>query len=451
MKRFILLVAFLLTAHSVFGQDILSLNEALQAALEHNHEVRVQRIEQEVAGERVTRGQAGQLPTVSLGGELSGSRSDQEFAPGSLFSSMSGSGASPGTFQFDGVNATTLSTGLGAQWVIYDGGKGRLRYETLESGSRVADLQLQMEMERTLLSVIRHYLQTASLQATLSLQSLALEQSRDRYRVTDTRRSYGQANEQQFLQALADLKSDSTAYRELELRFESAYRELHTVIGWEGRELRPLEETIQPDALPSYDELLASLERRNSALNVREERIEQARIGREMSRSGFLPTVTASARYGYQYQYASDGLFESQEQLGLTGGLSLRIPLFSGGRNRTEVRRARASLRQEQIRYEGSRQEIHMQFENAWHRLDHLRRQLRSEQENLQVYERNYERARDAFSRGLLTGVELRNAQLSLQQARLRLSETSFGIVQTTATIHYLTGRFTGSNTGDPW
>ncbi|MEX2586059.1 MAG: TolC family protein [Balneolaceae bacterium] len=418
------------------------MNEALQAALEYNHNVRVQRIEQEVVDKQVTRGQAGQLPVVSLNGDFSGSRSDQELTPGTLFSSMTGSGASPGTFRFDGVNATTLSAGLGAQWVLYDAGKGRLRYETLERGSRVAGLQLQMEMERTLLSVVRHYVQAASLQKRLSIQSLALEQSRDRYRVMEARRSYGQTNEQQYLQALADLKSDSTDYRELELQFRSAYRELHTEIGWEDREFRPLEESIQTDVLPPYEELLASLEEGNSTLSVREERIEQARIGREMSRSGFLPTVTASARYGYQHQYASDGLFESQEQLGLTGGLSLQIPLFSGGRNRTEVQRAKATLRQERIRYEGSRQEIRMQFENTWNRLEHLRRQYRSEQENLQVYERNYERAQDAFSRGLLTGVELRSAQLSLQQARLRLSEISFGIVQTTATIHYLTGRF---------
>ncbi|MGM0505709.1 MAG: TolC family protein [Bacteroidota bacterium] len=443
MKHLLLLIPLVfLTVQPVSGQEVLSLDEALQEALEHNHDIRVQRIEQKVAGDRVTRGEAGQLPTVSLGGELSGSRSDQELVPGSLFPSTSGSGASPGTFQFDGVNAATISTGLGAQWVIYDGGKGKLRYETLESGSRITDLQLQMEMERTLLSVVRHYLTTASLQKALSLQSSALEQSRDRYRVTDTRRSYGQVNEQQYLQALADLKSDSTEYRDLELRYESAYRELHTVIGWEDPEIRPLEEEIETDALPPFDELLSSLESGNSALNVRQERIEQARMGQEMSRSGFLPKVTASARYGYQYQYASDGLFESQEQLGLTGGLSLQIPLFSGGRNRTEVQRAQANLRQEKIRFEGSRQEIRMQFENAWSRLEHLRQQLQSEQENLQVYERNYDRARDAFSRGLLTGVELRSAQLSLQQARLRLSEISFGIVQTTATIHYLTGRF---------
>lgn len=445
MKHLLVLFAICLTATTVRGQEVLTLNEALEAALEQNHEVQVQRVEMEIAGDRVSRGQAGQLPTVSLNGELTGSRSNQEITPGTLFSSMSGSGASPGTFEFNGVNATTLSTGLGARWVLYDGGKGRLRYKTLESGKRAADLQLQLEMERTLLSVVHHYLQAASLQRALELQSVALEQSRDRYRVTETRRSYGQVNEQNYLQALADLKSDSTDYRELDHRFRSAYRELHTVIGWEERTVRPLEEAIETETLPPYEELVASLETENSILSVREERIEQARMGREMSRSGFLPTLTASARYGYQRQYASDGIFELQEQIGVTGGLSLQIPLFSAGRNRTEVARAKATLRQEKIRYEGSRQEMRTQFENAWSRLDYLQEQRRSEQENLQVYERNYERAQDAFSRGLLTGVELRSAQLSLLQARLRLSEISFGVVETTATLRYLTGRFSPS------
>ncbi|MEI2420242.1 hypothetical protein V6O07_08205, partial [Arthrospira platensis SPKY2] len=39
----------------------------------------------------------------------------------------------------------------------------------------------------------------------------------------------------------------------------------------------------------------------------------------------------------------------------------------------------------------------------------------------LGTYERNYERAKDAFERGLLGGIELRAAQIALQDARLRL------------------------------
>jgi outer membrane protein len=272
------------------------------------------------------------------------------------------------------------------------------------------------------------------------LKELTLEQSRDRFRVLETSREYGQANEQQLLQAMADLNTDSTEYHDLILRYENAYRDLHTTVGWNRREIIPLDEEIQSTELPHYDELLFSLLENNTALNVRERRIEKAQLDRKITRSDFMPTLTASAQYGYNYQYATDGQFETQEQLGFMGGVSLKIPIFTGGRTRTASQNARAAIRQEQIRYDNSEQQLRTRFENSWQQFLHLEQQLAAELNNLNVYERNYERATDSFERGLITGVELRSAQVSLENARLRLAETRFQLKLAETTLLYLSG-----------
>jgi|GEM_PF-4573929 len=83
---------------------------------------------------------------------------------------------------------------------------------------------------------------------------------------------------------------------------------------------------------------------------------------------------------------------------------------------------------------------LRTQFHNTWNRLLHLENRLNIERDNLAVYERNYERSKDSFEQGLITGVELRSAQLSLQNARLRISETEFQIKLTETTLLYLSG-----------
>ncbi len=255
------------------------------------------------------------------------------------------------------------------------------------------------------------------------------------------RREYGQASEQERLQALADLKSDSSSFRELKIRYENAFRDLHTSIGWDRRELIPIEEeNVQTPESLHYEDLLRAMLENNTLLNVRHQRIRNAEIQQELAKAGFLPSLTASAQYGYTYQSATEGLFERQEQLGLTGGVSLKIPIFSGGRNQTEVQNARASARQEQIRYEESETELLNRFDNAWQEYLYLEDQLAIEESNLDVFERNYERAKDSFERGLITGVELRAAQLSLENARLRISETQFQVKLTETTLLYLSG-----------
>lgn len=444
MKYFLTLIILLVTLNKSAAQEVFTLNDAIQAALEFNHDVRVSDIEQDKAENMVNRGNSGQLPSLFINGDLDLGYSDIELTPGSFFTNLLNPGGaedrSPGSIEYDGVTFTNFSAGLGTQFVIYDGMKGKLRYRKLETGSNLAGLQHRFELENTILEITRQYIQAASLENAISLKELAIEQSRERYQSAEVRREYGQASEQQLLQALADLKTDSTEYRDLVLRYETAYRDLHTSIGWENRDIRPLDRDVQSTDMPHYDDLLYSLMENNTALHVRQERIRHAEINQKLTRADFLPTLTADARYGYNYQYASDGQFETQEQLGVMGGVSLKIPLFTGGRTRTASQNARASLRQEEIRYDESKEQLQTQFENNWNRLLHLENKMETELSNLAVFERNYERARDSFERGVISGVELRAAQLSLEDARLRLSETTFQIKLMETTLLYLSG-----------
>jgi len=280
----------------------------------------------------------------------------------------------------------------------------------------------------------------ASIQKAVEVKELSLQQSADRYRTIETRREYGQVNEQQLLQALADLKSDSTEYKNLELRFENGYRDLHTSIGWEKREMVPVADEYREADMPGYDDFLSLLMENNSVLKIREKRLEQAELNERVTRAGFLPSLTASAGYGYSYMSATEGQFEAQEELGFSGGLSLKIPIFSGGRNRIESQNAEKLIRQEELRKEETAIRLQTRFENSWQQYLHLREQLETERANRSVYERNYRRAEEMFSQGEITGVELRAAQLSLENARLRVSETGFQLMQTETLLLYLSG-----------
>ena len=444
MKLIIMAMLLLFATDLAKAQDTLNLSQAIEAALENNHQVKISRIEQDKMENTATRGNAGLLPTLSINSDLTGSYSDLELTPGSFFQNLlrqeDGQSLSPGTILYDGVTATGFNAGIGAQFVIFDGMKGRLRYQMLQAGSVMANLQYQSEMENSILLITRSYIRAVSLQMAITLKELALVQSHDRYRIIEMRREYGQANEQQLLQALVDLKSDSTEYRDLIVKYENAYRDLHTAIGWDNRELFPLDEEFHQTELPVYDEMLNSMLENNTALHVRERRIEQAQLDHKITRSNFMPTLTATAQYGYNYLTASDGQFETQEQLGVMGGISLKIPLFTGGKNRTASQNTKASLRQEQIRYEESEQQLRTQFDNTWQELLYLDNRLHTEKQNLHVYERNFERARDSFERGLITGVELRTAQISLQDARLRLSDTELQMKLAETNLFYLSG-----------
>lgn len=446
MKTLLIIIIFFSAADLSSAQESFTLNQAIDAALEHNYNVQISNIEAEKAQNKTTRGNAGQLPSLAITGGVNGAYSDVELVPGSFFQNFldpqgDQQRQSPPRVTFDGVTSMEIHSALAAQYVIYDGMKGRLRYKLLETESRLADIQHKSEMENTVLSVTRQYVQVVSLQKSICLKELVLEQNRERYQTIETRRGYGLASEQERLQALADLQSDSTEFRNLKYRYENAYKELHVLIGWERRELIYLDEEVQhPDSL-QYEELMRILMENNTALHVMQRRIDHAELEVKVAKAEFMPTLTASAQYGYNYQSASDGQFETQEQMGFMGGVSVKIPVFAGGRNRIVSQNARHTVRQEQLRYEEARHQLCTRFDNTWQQYLYLENQLTTEQSTLEVYERNYERAKNAFERGLITGVELRAAQLSLAEAQLRISDTQFQLILAQTTLQYLSGR----------
>jgi len=211
MKTLILLtfILFLGTVSRTDAQEIFSVEHAIEAALEHNYNVQISTIEQEKAGNTVTRGNSGQLPSLFLNSDLNWSYSDLELTPGSFFLDMFNPEGSqsqmPGSISYDGVSATNFSAGIGTQFVIYNGMKGRMRYRVLETGSELAGLQHKSEMENTMLEITRKYVQAVTLQKAIALKELALEQSRNRYQIVETRRECDQTSEQRRRQAWADL------------------------------------------------------------------------------------------------------------------------------------------------------------------------------------------------------------------------------------------------------
>jgi outer membrane protein len=402
----------------------LSLNDALQAALKYNHQIRSAQIQKETASKSVTRGNAGQLPEIGFATEISGSLNELEIQPGSLFPSIGAAspGASaPGSQEFSGVTGSVVSARLGATYVVYDGGQGAIRFKLLQSGSTMAQMNHRLRVEQTILEVTALYYRAVMLQNVLLMRSMALEQSSDRYKITSMRAEYGQASEQEYLQALVDLKTDSTSWRETLLDLETALSRLHQVIGWDWFDFTTLDTTIQEHHTPPKEELYRLMMADNAHGLLAAERLSQSILNVHLTKAATLPKISSQASYGYTRQYASDGLFERQEQLGISGGVSVQIPLFTGGRSRTAVHQAQAARQREEIHQQEVTRNLQSTLDQLWREKIFLEESIRISIAGLSTYERNYERAKDAFERGLLGGVELRAAQIALQDARLRV------------------------------
>ena len=63
LNKRIFIAAALLLGWSSYGQNVLTLDNALSLALEHNHDLHIARLDAEQAANSATQGNAGRLPT----------------------------------------------------------------------------------------------------------------------------------------------------------------------------------------------------------------------------------------------------------------------------------------------------------------------------------------------------------------------------------------------------
>lgn len=426
----------------VNAQSLLTLNKAIEAGLKYNHIVLISSMDKEIAENLATRGNAGLLPLVSFTGEAGQSYGAVDLTPGSFFRDLTGGqgGRLHSEISYSGVSSTEVKAGVAAEMVLYNGRAGEARYRMLHIGKEAASVQYQQKMEQTILEITGAYIQSAILQESLMLKQEVVEQSRDRYLRIEQQRRFGQASEQQLIMAQKDLKRDSTAYHDLDMQYRNSWRELHHAIGWDLSEPADLEANIPVEYWFDIDRLTENVRKENRLLHLAKLQTEMSDAEADLARSAYFPTLAASARYGYNYQYASEGQFETQEWLGVTGGLTLRVPIFQGGRASTAVQNARIERRQKEIEKSRAEVQIVKSVENRLDRFHHLKNQIETERTNFSVYERDYERAVEANRQGLITGIELRRARLSQLESRMQIAKLSLQLKLEETRLLYLSG-----------
>ena len=110
--------------------------------------------------------------------------------------------------------------------------------------------------------------------------------------------------------------------------------------------LQPLMDNL-PLTLPEPSDVsawLAGIEHGNLDVLIRQKQLLIAQKSIEVSRSGHLPTVSASAGWQKAFSNQPTSLPGSSDSEGKTAGITINIPLFAGGGVQSQVRE-KAALR----------------------------------------------------------------------------------------------------------
>lgn len=168
------------------------------------------------------------------------------------------------------------------------------------------------------------------------------------------------------------------------------------------------------------DEALSVAHQHRLELRAQESRHKLASLSLSSVSSERVPSLSFNGDYGWI------GL-KPDEAVGThTVGVTLSVPIFDGGQRESRISETRSRVRQEAIRMKDVSDQVTLEVRNALLTLTSTRQQVTVAQKGLALAQKELTFARDRFSAGLTTNIDVTNAQAALARGRDNLVEALF-------------------------
>ncbi|MCU0320415.1 MAG: TolC family protein, partial [Flavobacteriales bacterium] len=393
--------------HLATAQDTLSLERAIQLALANEHGIRIARNEVALAEAQATAGNAGLLPRVDASGRgtYSNQNTSLDFVEGIP------------DVERNGVVNTALSGQLGLSYTVFNGGGNFANLERAQLNAQLADIRSRAQVEGTLTQVIALYYALAALEQDVAITARILAISNDRYARQEGKAALGGVGRLELLNAAVDLRTDSSTYLLALQRRERSARDLNVLMG-----LAP-DTPVKVAATTAYAQGLAQEQLVQEALqgNVQlasaTAQLRAAEVDQRITKALRWPRLDLTAAYGVNDQQNGVGLVLGTYTEGLNAGLSLSVPIFDGGRINTQAEQARLRAENAALAEQQARLQVERDVRNAYTTWVSQREILRMQREAVSTAKMNFDRTRELFQSGQLTGLQFRQAQLDLANA----------------------------------
>lgn len=338
-KKILLVLPFLLVSIISFGQKKWTLKECVDHALDNNIQIKVNKLNVEVAEKDVKSNKANFLPSLdaSTGGSLNF---------GSTFDPVSNNRVSTTTFGG--------SFGLGASYTVFNGFRNLNTYKQAKLGVERSKLDLEFIQNDISLRVINTYLNALFAKENLQVARVQAEISKTQIERAQAQFDTGSIPRGDLLNIQSTAANDAQNVVTQENALNIALLNLSQLlqIEYEGFDVEAIE-VDTPSAALLYS---SSNEVYQKALTSRPEieraklNIENSEFGIQIARSGYLPRISTSANlrtnYGFNLDpppgFTNTKLFtQLDNNLGYGLGFNVSIPIFNGFRNDANVERAK--------------------------------------------------------------------------------------------------------------
>lgn len=431
MKRIIFFCLLLMIGSSVHGQNLLTLEDAIEQALQNNYSIQIVRNNQRIADNNNTLGNRGFLPRVDVGASKTENRYTQETIR-----------SDDSIVEGDGLKSDNLSANIRLNWTVFDGFQMFVNRDRLAQEEMAAHLETAAAVANLVAVVTSAYYTIVQLEKLAEVTRQSMELSKKRKEISDAKIRIGSGSRLMLLQSQVDFNADSAILIQRIVQTEKSKAQLNRLINRDIRTTFLVVNEVVIDESLGYDRLLSQMKSQNPNLQVAQIDREIAELSIKDFKSQYYPQLDVFAGYDYSKSNFPAGFSftQSSTRNGSLFGISVSWNIFNGTYISPNLQSAKIQAVTSEFVYKDNEQLLSNELYQAFKDYEANIRLMRLETSNLDLAKENVQIALEQYQLGVINDIDLRAIQLKQVESETNLLVSQFLAKQSEIQLKLISG-----------
>ncbi len=397
------------------AQDTLKLDKAIAIGLQNNYSIIIARNNYEISQNNNTLGNAGFYPNATISGTQSNTiySTRQEDFEGNVN-------------EINGSATNALSANIYLSWTVFDGFEMFIQKNRYNELQKMSENQLKLEIENIVSEISALYYSIVQQKKRLKIIENAINFSNQRKNLAQAKYRLGSFSELNYLQALVDLNSDSTALIKQRNDIRNSKTELNNLLVRDISYQYTISDSIMIDSILNFDDLFLKLESNNSEIKQSQLNLDVSVLNYKISHSPKYPTINFFAGYNFSNTHYETGSNKTNQYLGPVYGIGISYNIFNGFNNRRSTSNAKIQIKTGEAYYKQTVLEVQKVFYQLYNDYQTNIDLIKFETENIKAARKTTFVAFERYKLGEISDIELRQTQLKELEAENQLLSAQY-------------------------
>jgi outer membrane protein len=408
------LVLLLCSFVSLNAQKILTVDEAISQAVKSNYDLLLVRNEAEAYAVDNRFANAAFLPQLNgtAGKIWNDNNQQQNFTDGRKRSAD--------------VNSSNITAAVNLDWTLFDGLRMFATRERVEQLKAFGEANVRNQVVNSVAAVITNYYNIVRQKQQMKAIDTLISINEERVKLAEKKLSVGLGSKPELLQARVDLNAQRAARLLQETLIAQLREQLNQLTGMPITAEYDVADSIPINLEIDYNYVANDFEKTNPGLIATQKTVDIARLALKERRAERFPVIQFNS--AYNFGRTSNARVVNPEfqpifslNKGFNYGFTATVPILNGFNTRRLIRQAGLDIEYNQIAYLAQKSRVELGINNSFRDYQYQKKALLLEEENISLAKENVFIALARFRQGVSTYLELREAQISLEQAFSRL------------------------------